>query len=133
MILDSSAVLSIFFGEPVKELLLDRMERADFMGIGTPTLVETNIVLLSRTRVEEFVLYEFIQKMGIKLIPFTADHYREAIRAFRLFGKGRHPASLNFGDCLTYAVARVSGLPLLCVGNDFAKTDLPVVPVVFGV
>ena len=129
MILDSSAVLSLFFNEPLKDVLLDRMEGADFLGIGAPTLAETGIVLTARTRVEELLLYEFIRQMDITVIPFTLDHYREAIRAYRIFGKGRHPAALNFGDCLTYAVAKVSGLPLLCVGDDFRKTDLPVVVV----
>lgn len=129
MILDSSALLSIFFDEPVKDILLDRIEQAQVLGIGAPTLVETGIVLAARTKVEEFLLNEFIHRMGISIIPFTQDHYREAMRAYRLYGKGRHPAALNFGDCLTYAVAKVSGLPLLCVGEDFRKTDLPIVDI----
>jgi len=57
-------------------------------------------------------------------VSFGEDHWREAARAFRRFGKGRHPAALNFGDCLTYAVARLAGAPLLCVGEDFPQTDL---------
>jgi ribonuclease VapC len=61
-----------------------------------------------------------------KVIPFTAEHYDAAVDAFERFGKGRHPAALNFGDCLTCAVARLSGLPLLYTGEDFARTDLAV-------
>ena len=58
------------------------------------------------------------------MIPFTEEHYDAAVDAFERFGKGRHPAALNFGDCLTYAVARLSGLRLLYIGEDFARTDL---------
>ena len=66
----------------------------------------------------------FLREMEVEVIPFTAEHYEVAMDAFERFGKGRHPAALNFGDCLTYAVARLSGLPLLYTGNDFARTDL---------
>ncbi len=62
--------------------------------------------------------------MDIEEIPFGSVHWREAVDAFRRFGRGRHPAGLNFGDCLTYAVASLSGEPLLFVGDSFAKTDL---------
>ena len=70
------------------------------------------------------VLYEFLREMNVEVIPFTTEHYEVAVDAFERFGKGRHPAALNFGDCLTYAVARLSGLPLLYTGEDFARTDL---------
>ncbi len=66
--------------------------------------------------------------MEVEVIPFTAEHYEVAVDAFERFGKGRHPAALNFGDCLTYAVARLSGLPLLYTGDDFARTDLTATP-----
>lgn len=70
------------------------------------------------------LLDDFLQEMDVEVIPFTAQHYEVAVDAFERFGKGRHPAALNFGDCLTYAVARLSGLPLLYTGEDFARTDL---------
>lgn len=60
----------------------------------------------------------------MEVIPLTADHYRVAVDAFLRFGKGRHPAALNFGDCLTYAVASLAGMPPLFVGDDFSRTDL---------
>jgi ribonuclease VapC len=69
-------------------------------------------------------LSRFLREMEVEVIPFTAEHYEVAVDAFERFGKGRHPAALNFGDCLTYAVARLSGLPLLFTGEDFARTDL---------
>ncbi len=67
---------------------------------------------------------ELLRRAGAEVIPFTEEHYEVALDAFLRYGKGRHPAALNFGDCLAYAVARLSGLPLLYVGDDFSKTDL---------
>jgi ribonuclease VapC len=88
-------------------------------------LLETAMVLSSRLGKDPRpVLNGLLRKMEVEVIPFTAEHYEVAMDAFERFGKGRHPAALNFGDCLTYAVARLSGLPLLYTGNDFARTDL---------
>jgi len=69
-------------------------------------------------------LNEFLREAEVEVIPFTRDHYDVALDAFARFGRGRHAAGLNFGDCLTYAVARISGMPLLFTGGDFSKTDL---------
>ena len=71
----------------------------------------------------------FIAEFRVVSIPFGADHWREAVAAYSRFGRGRSPAALNFGDCLSYAVARLSGEPLLCVGDDFTRTDLPLVEI----
>ncbi len=65
-----------------------------------------------------------LRRMDVEVIPFTEEHYEVAMDAFERFGKGRHPAALNVGDCLTYAVASLSGHPLLFTDNDFALTDL---------
>ena len=65
-----------------------------------------------------------LDELAIEEISFGSVHWREAVEAYRTFGKGQDPAGLNFGDCLTYAVARLSGEPLLFVGDDFLKTDL---------
>jgi ribonuclease VapC len=62
--------------------------------------------------------------MNAEIIDFSEDHYEAALSAFLRFGKGRHPASLNFGDCMSYALASVSGLPLLYAGTDFSRTDI---------
>ncbi len=95
------------------------------LAVGAATLVETGIVLSSKlVREPRQQLRRFLREMEVEVIPFTAEHYEVAMDAFERFGKGRHPAALNFGDCLTYAVARLSGLPLLYTGNDFARTDL---------
>jgi ribonuclease VapC len=62
----------------------------------------------------------------VAVVPFADAHWKAAIDAHRRYGKGRHPAGLNFGDCLTYATAKLAGQPLLCTGRDFARTDLPI-------
>ena len=73
------------------------------------------------------LLYRFLQFSGIvAIIPFHAGHYEVAVDAFLRFGKGRHSAALNFGDCMAYAVARVASTPLLCKGRDFELTDLAI-------
>jgi ribonuclease VapC len=67
-----------------------------------------------------------LQKFEIVTVPFGEDHWREAVEAYGIFGRGLHAASLNFGDCLTYAVAKLAGQPLLFIGRDFSKTDLEI-------
>lgn len=95
------------------------------MAIGAPTLAETGIVLSVKWKRDAHgALRRFLQEADAEVIPFLDEHASEAIRAFHRFGKGRHAAALNFGDCMTYAVAKLARRPLLFVGNDFAKTDL---------
>lgn len=96
------------------------------LAIGAPSLVEAGLVLTGRSRVDPTgLLKRFMEEAEVEIIPFTATHWPHAIDAFFRFGKGRHKAALNFGDCLTYAVAKLSGDALLCTGNDFKYTDLP--------
>ena len=126
MIVDTSAVLAVFLKEPGYEAVLDRLVAEDDVGIGAPTLAETGIVLEARFGAAAAGwLSQFLAEFRVVAIPFGADHWREAVAAYARFGRGRHPAALNFGDCLTYAVARLAGEPLLCVGADFARTDIP--------
>ena len=126
MILDSSAVLAILLKEPGYETLIDKIVESSGLWIGAPTLSETGIVLESRAGKEAAgLLVQFLHEWKIAVIAFGSDHWREAIRAYSRYGKGRHRAALNFGDCLTYAVAHVSGKPLLCTGDDFSRTDIP--------
>lgn len=125
MIVDSSAILAVVFREDGYEALLDRIQDADAVLAGAPTLAETSIVLTARLGDDAGGMLErIIDELGIDEVPFGELHWREAGDAFRRFGKGRHPAALNFGDCLTYAIASLSGEPLLFVGEDFARTDL---------
>jgi ribonuclease VapC len=128
LIIDSSAIVAIFFRESGAEDLLAAIVASDFAGVGTPTAVETGLVLtaaLGRDATES--LLRFFQESGIQILPFMDLHWQRAIDAYSRFGKGRHPASLNFGDCMTYATASVAGQPLLCRGDDFRKTDLELV------
>ena len=129
MILDSSAILAILLGEPLAERLLAALDKEPRRGVGSPTLVETGLVLGSRIGFDNrrHVLPRFLQTFSIQVLPFDQRHWMEAIDAFERFGKGRHPAGLNFGDCLTYAMARLAGQSLLCLGDDFPETDLSLV------
>ncbi len=125
MILDTSAVVALLLAESDREALLEKLNRAEACGIGAPTLVECHAVLLARLPFDPMgLLSRFLAEFEVVTIPFTDAHWREASSAYRRFGKGRHPASLNFGDCLSYATARVARQPLLCKGADFPQTDL---------
>lgn len=128
MILDSSAVVAVLFDEPDRAWVQQHLGQADTVGIGSPTLVETAIVLVARLGVSgRTLLARFVEEGELEIVSCTRQHSDIAIDAFLRFGKGRHPAKLNFGDCLTYAVAYLAGEPLLCVGEDFRQTDLPLV------
>jgi ribonuclease VapC len=125
MIVDTSALLAIVFKEPGHEELIQKISEAEYLGIGTPTLAETGIVLTARLGGGGItILARLCQELGLIQMPFGDAHWKEAVDAYERFGRGRHPARLNFGDCLSYATAKLSGQPLLYVGEDFTKTDL---------
>jgi ribonuclease VapC len=125
VILDTSAVVAIALSEPGYEKLIAKLKSADTVGIGTPTLTETGLVLSARLGIEpQALLDRFLRDFDVMQVAFGEHHWREALEAFRRFGKGRHPAALNFGDCLSYAAAKLAGHPLLFVGNDLSRTDL---------
>jgi ribonuclease VapC len=125
VIVDSSALLAVAFQEPGYESVLRRITDAQAVAAGAPTLAETGIVLHARLGSGANGLLErMLDELGIEEIPFGEIHWREAVDAYRRFGRGQHPAGLNFGDCLTYAAARLTGEPLLYVGEDFSRTDL---------
>jgi ribonuclease VapC len=125
MIIDSSAVLSILFKEPGYEEWISKLAASKFTGIGVPTVAEAAIVLSSRLgKDSRLLLFRFLQEASIEQVPFGEEHANVAIDAWLRFGKGRHKAALNFGDCLSYATAKLADLPLLCTGDDFKKTDL---------
>jgi ribonuclease VapC len=125
LILDSSAILAALLGEPGYDAILDRISNAQSVGVGAPTFVEAAIVLSSKLRSDARPhLNEFLREAAAEVIPWGPEHVDAALDAFLRYGKGRHPAALNFGDCLTYAVAAVAGVPLLSAGNDFIQTDL---------
>ena len=125
MILDSSVIVSITLREPGHEELVRKLRSADTLGIGAPSLTEAGMVLSSRLGLEpQALLDRFLRDFGVVPVVFGEQHWREALEAFRRFGKGRHPAALNFGDCLSYATAKLADHPLLFVGDDFPKTDI---------
>jgi ribonuclease VapC len=128
VILDSSAVVAVALQEPGHERVLAAMSAASALGIGAPTLVETTIVLTARLgRDARGLASRLILEADVAVVPFTDEHFGTALDAWLRFGRGRHEASLNFGDCLAYATARVAGEPLLFTGADFARTDIPAV------
>jgi ribonuclease VapC len=125
VILDSSAVVAILLKEPGYDRLRDHLAASGQVGIGAPTAVESSLVLCSRVgRAGKTLLARFLQEAEVEVVEFTADHWTVAADAFIAYGRGRHRAGLNFGDCMTYAVAKLAGEPLLCLGDDFPATDL---------
>jgi ribonuclease VapC len=129
MILDTSAIVAVILDQAESAVLARLLLTNAPSGVGAPTQAEAAVVLQARLGPRGLAdLRGFLVEFDVHTIPFGDDHWRQAGMAFARYGKGRHPAGLNFGDCLTYAVAKLSGLPLLCVGGDFAQTDLALVP-----
>jgi ribonuclease VapC len=125
MTLDSSALVAILFGEAGYLDLVDRILAADQVRISAPTLVEASLVLAGRRNSPAAGEVEALAKeLGVTVVPFGEREYYAAVAAFLQYGRGRHPAALNFGDCLAYAAASVAGDSLLFVGGDFRKTDI---------
>ncbi len=124
MMLDSSALVAIVLQEADADRLLARMRAATSVAIGAATLLECGIVLSARLHMDaRGLLARLLQESGIAVIDVTEAHFGIAMEAWLRFGKGRHPAAINFGDCLSYAMATVAQMPLLCVGEDFPLTD----------
>ena len=125
MTLDASALVAILFAEPNYRDLVDRILETDHVRIGAPTLVEAGIVVAGRRRAPAGTdVADLVEELGVTVAPFTEVEWRLAVDAFARFGRGRHPARLNFGDCLAYASAMHAGDTLLFVGGGFSKTDV---------
>lgn len=119
----------MIFKEPGWERLNAALGTAQVAAIGAPTLAETAIVLGNRSGFEDLVvLQRVIREFAIAVIPFGESHWAEAADAYSRFGKGKHKAALNFGDCMAYATARLAKQPLLFIGNDFKQTDIEAAP-----
>lgn len=126
MVIDTSALLAILLDEPEADALGLAIERDPVRLISTGTYLECSIVLESRFgEPGSQLLDELIRSAGADLVPVTPEQARLARDAFRFYGKGRHPAGLNFGDCFAYALSRSSEEPLLFKGNDFSRTPIP--------
>jgi ribonuclease VapC len=125
MTLDSSALIAIMFSEPGYLELVDAILEADVVRVGAPTLVETGIVLAGRRGSPlGRELEGLVRELGMTIVPFGEAEWHRAIDAANRYGRGRHAAALNFGDCLAYATAAVAGDTLLFVGDDFRRTDI---------
>jgi ribonuclease VapC len=125
VILDTSAILAVFFREPERDEFLRKIGAAPLVGVGAPTLAESAIVLAARLGdAAPRQLARLVERGGLVVISFERPHWQLAVEAWLQFGRGRHEAGLNLGDCLAYATARLAGEPLLCKGNDFSKTDV---------
>jgi len=125
VILDSSAIVAIMLAEPGYKTLLDKIGSSAVVAVSSPTVVEAAMVLSSRLgRDARPELNEFLKHAEAEVTPFTDEHGSLAMDAFLRYGKGRHPAALNFGDCLAYAAAALSASPLLFTGKDFSRTDI---------
>jgi ribonuclease VapC len=126
LILDSSALVAILCREPGYEELLRRIATARTLAVGAPTVAETQMVLTIKLGLDVAGLVDqFLAEIQATVVPFGREHVSIFFDAFLRYGKGRHPARLNMGDCISYAIAMAAGQPLLFVSGDFTQTDLP--------
>jgi ribonuclease VapC len=128
MVIDTSAILAIFLDEPERKDFLDLILQAGTRLVSAATVLETGIVLESKrgeSAGREFDL--FLVRANLEVVPVDAEQIEIARSAWRKFGKGRHPAALNFGDCFSYALARTSGEQMLAKGRDFPLTDVSLI------
>jgi ribonuclease VapC len=125
MVIDTSALVAILQDEPERHVFNEAIEAAESRLLSIANWVETSIVIEVRYGTAGLHLLDrFLDRAAIECVPVDLRQAQEARRAFSQFGKGRHPAGLNYGDCFAYALARVNGQPLLFKGDDFARTDI---------
>ena len=127
MVIDTSALVAIFLAEPERKHFLDLIVEAGTPLISAANALETGIVLEAKrgeAAGREFDL--FLVRANLQVVPVDGEQVEIARSAWRKYGKGRHSAALNFGDCFAYALAKSSGEPLLAKGTDFALTDIEV-------
>ena len=131
MIIDSSAVIAILFDEPEREKITRAIGDDERRFMSAATLLEASIVVeAKRGEHAGRELDLLLHRADVEIVPFDTEQSRVAMTAWRRFGKGRHPAALNFGDCFAYALSAVSGEPLLFSGAGFAKTDVAAVALI---
>ncbi|MCW5965018.1 MAG: type II toxin-antitoxin system VapC family toxin [Bryobacterales bacterium] len=125
MTIDTSAIVAILLDEPERVEFTHRIIQAPRRLLSAVSLLEIGMVLVSRRGdVADLEIEQFIHRLSLEIVGFDEQQCALARRAFRRYGKGRHPAGLNFGDCAAYALSRWSGEPLLYTGTDFASTDV---------
>jgi ribonuclease VapC len=127
--LDTSAIIAILNSEDDAELLHAQLLNASELFLSAVSFVETAIVLENKFGPSgSRDLEDFLRDHDIKILPVDAAQSRAALLAYWRFGRNLHSARLNFGDCFSYALAKVQGIPLLFKGGDFSKTDVPILP-----
>jgi len=125
VVIDTSAIIAILFDEPERSRFIHQINIAEKRLMSAPTLLECEIVVQARKGIlGRSQLELFIYEAEIIIIPFDQAQVNTAIRAWQDYGKGQHPAGLNFGDCFSYALAKATGEPLLFKGVDFTQTDI---------
>lgn len=126
MIVDTSAIIAILLGEPESDRLTRALDADPVRWMSAATRVEVGIVAMVKRAGGEHDVERLLQEAAIEIVAVTSEHAKIALDAYARFGKGRHAAGLNFGDCFSYALAHATGQPLLFVGEDFARTDVRV-------
>ena len=128
MVIDSSALIALLLAEPEADAFVAVVAGSSSRSIGEGSYLETTIVMLARSGPDAPEKVDrLLAELSIAIVPFTRDQADLAITAYRQYGKGSgHPASLNFGDCFTYALAKLTDEPVLFKGNDFSLTDMRV-------
>jgi ribonuclease VapC len=127
LVVDTSAAVAVILGEPGSEELVAYLENAVTRLMPAAIRVELGIVIEARLwPAGQDVVDRFLRDAKIDIVPVDSDLAARAMSGWRRYGKGRHPAGLNFGDCFTYALAEQTGHPVLCTGDDFAATDVTV-------
>jgi ribonuclease VapC len=130
VVVDTSALVAILLEEVGSEDALEHLAAAESRLLSAVSRVELGLVVESRIpAVGRDLVERLLRDASVEIVDVDADLADRTVSAWRRFGKGRHPAGLNFGDCFSYALAERTGLPLLCTSADFAKTDLDVLSI----
>jgi ribonuclease VapC len=124
IVIDTSALIAILRDEPEAEHCIETLSGQEQLAISAGTLSE--VLIVSERLGARAALDDLLTGLQAEVVPVTAEDARDVAAAYRLWGKGIHPAALNFGDCFAYVLAKKRGCPLLFVGQDFAKTDVQV-------
>ena len=124
IVVDTSAIVAAMLQEPGYRRIVDAIARADGCAISALSFVETTMVLSRTLSDPKSDLNAYLRDTGILISALDSDQAKLAQGAFLTYGKGRHPARLNLGDCFSYAAAKALNAPLLYVGDDFARTDI---------
>jgi len=129
MVIDTSVVAALLFGEPEAEAFAAAIDADPVRLMSSASVLEAGLVIGSELgEAGERELDLLLARSGISVVAFNEEQLPLARDAWRRFGKGRHPAALNFGDCFSYALSKATGEPLLFKGRDFSRTDVSVVP-----